>query len=65
MLCKSMDWFLYDKDLCHERVKYVGKNDKYLLGVLRTFGGIAIYLALETITMNWEGWKMLNVFFDW
>ena len=46
MLCKSTDWFLYDKDLCHERVKYVGKNDKYLLGVLRTFGGIAIYLAL-------------------
>ena len=21
LLCKSMDWFLYDRDLCHERVK--------------------------------------------
>ena len=23
LLCKSMDWFLYDRDLRHERVKYV------------------------------------------
>ena len=21
LLCKSMDWFLYDRYLCHERVK--------------------------------------------
>ena len=21
MLCKSMDWFLYDTDFCHERVE--------------------------------------------
>ena len=20
LFCKSMDWFLYDKDLCHERI---------------------------------------------
>ena len=23
LVCKSMDWFLYDKDLHHERVKNV------------------------------------------
>ena len=23
LLCKSMDWFLYDRDLRHERVKYL------------------------------------------
>ena len=23
LLCKSMDWFLYDKDLRHERVKQI------------------------------------------
>ena len=24
LLCKSMEWFLYDRDICHERV-----NEKY------------------------------------
>ena len=24
-LCKSMDWFLYDRDLCQERVKNIRK----------------------------------------
>ena len=24
--CKSMDWFLYDKDIRHARVKYTGKS---------------------------------------
>ena len=23
LLCKSLDWFLYDNGLCHERVKFV------------------------------------------
>ena len=23
LLCKSMDWFLYDGDLCHEKVKII------------------------------------------
>ena len=23
LLCKSMDWVLYDNGLCHERVKYI------------------------------------------
>ena len=33
LLCKSMDWFLYDNDLRHERVKmYVYKHrERYLL----------------------------------
>ena len=22
LLCKSIDWFLYENGLCHERVKY-------------------------------------------
>ena len=26
LLRKSMDWFLYDNDLCHERVKYLCKK---------------------------------------
>ena len=25
---KSMDWFLYDRDLCHERVKRLNKQLK-------------------------------------
>ena len=25
--CKSMDWFLYDRDLLRERVKYIFMND--------------------------------------
>ena len=36
LLCKSMDWFLYDNGLRHERVKLgviknVGKSGKHLL----------------------------------
>ena len=23
LFCKSMDWFLYDGDLCHEKVKII------------------------------------------
>ena len=26
MLCKSMDWFLYDRSLCHERVNRIQKS---------------------------------------
>ena len=26
LLCKSMDWFLYDRDLHHERVNPFGAN---------------------------------------
>ena len=25
LLCKTMDWFLYDNGLCHERVKFTAK----------------------------------------
>ena len=25
LVCESMDWFLYDRDLCHERVKILPK----------------------------------------
>ena len=27
LLCKSMDWFLYDRDLRHERVKEIWKRE--------------------------------------
>ena len=27
LLCKPMEWFLYDRDLRHERVKYEGNNN--------------------------------------
>ena len=27
LLCKSMDWFLFGRDLRHERVKYLEKLD--------------------------------------
>ena len=27
-VCKSMDWFLYDNDLCHKRVKYCSNARK-------------------------------------
>ena len=26
LLCKSMDWFLYDRTLCHERVNAIKAN---------------------------------------
>ena len=29
LLCKSMDWFLYDNDLRHERVNFLGDFDEY------------------------------------
>ena len=27
--CKPIDWFLYDRDLCHERVKYLNFDITY------------------------------------
>ena len=33
MQSKSMDWFLYDNDLCHERVK---KNWEYCATAMNT-----------------------------
>ena len=32
LLCKSMDWFLYDRDLCHEKVN-VGDINLFLCNV--------------------------------
>ena len=26
LLCRSMDWFLYDNGFCHERVKYLTRS---------------------------------------
>ena len=34
LLCKSMDWFLYDNDPRHERVKMMTEWNLYLLKIL-------------------------------
>ena len=35
LLCKSMDWFLYDKDIRHERVKAGNEVEELLLTFLK------------------------------
>ena len=30
LLCRSMDWFLYDRDLCHERVLHPSSESLFL-----------------------------------
>ena len=44
LLCKSLDWFLYDRDLRHERIKffleYFIQIIIYFRGVFGTLGNI-------------------------
>ena len=35
MLCKSIDWFLYDSDLRHEIIKHVSKKGVAIYGIQR------------------------------
>ena len=44
LLCKSLDWFLYDRDLRHERIKFFLEYSIqiiiYFRGVFGTLGNI-------------------------
>ena len=49
LLCKSMDWFLYDKDLRHERVKWWLQN----LGTCQSS-------MMELFTKVVKNWKLMK-----
>ena len=34
LLCKSVDWFLYDRNLLHEKVKEVSRKKNYILNFI-------------------------------
>ena len=45
LLCKSMDWFLYDSDLSHERINY--SKGQYMKKVSKSTP-----LESETVVLN-------------
>ena len=43
LLCKPMDWFLYDRGLLHERVKLLRLKYHRTIGFHMVSGGIEVY----------------------
>ena len=58
LLCKSMGWFLYDRNLRHERVNFSFINlfscvfRRYKMGVLARNGLIFVFLIIQNL------WKL-------
>ena len=59
-----MDWFRYDRDLCHESQMLTPKVTSYF--VLQSHAEAKSYLIFsEILVLPQKNWKMLNVVNAW
>ena len=62
LLCKSMGWFLYDRDICHERV--ITKERDIFTTLLSTYGETFLWKWLKKakIAKSQFQYFFLNIF---
>ena len=66
MLCKSMDWFLYDRDFRHERVNaqhYLKEDLLILSGYFTFFVSFIVFFLLSVYNFSAERNITSNIYF--
>ena len=59
LLCKSINWFLYDRDLGHERVNPVQANVPYLYA-LKIYQKTRVFLIFSGGILKWIQYKTIQ-----
>ena len=63
LLCKPMDWFLYDRDLRHERVKYIVPHTEDISSAYDKIWNLEIVMSFKVTTKKTNFKEVWNFIF--